>query len=497
MNRCGNVILLLALIASCPALAELPQAPPAMPVVDREVPRDLDGLTALDAAELVLEDVLLTLELHPVLGQAEAKVAAAEGKQLSAEGAFDTVVGSKFSGMPTGYYSPLRIDLAVEQPTTLWGTRFYAGYQLGVGDSAAYEGKKETLNLGELRAGVAVPLWAGGPIDEERAAIAIAKYDVERYKALQDAKRIELGLKARLVYAKWLVAGQQLAFAEQQRSLAQARYDALQRQVDQGLAAEIEVTDMRRTLLERESKVISSEQKLQSAALSLAFFYRDGAGNPIVPGRAQLPTGWVSPSPPGLADLAALREEARRLRPEYQAMAQRVEQLRVERDLFDNKLAPKIDLSAEVAQDFGEGGHLSALNSVKSKGAFEVSLGLSVSWSFQQREARGKLEVAQAQLSQVELELQVLDEQIALEIQDALVAYNAALLALEASRESWDAARALENAARRRYTLGSTDLLTVYQREQISIKAFDAVLSSWLELHLASAFLNASVGRSW
>ena len=133
-----------------------------------------------DAGELVLEEVTAAaLRSYPLLKAAEQERAIAAADLLSAEGGFDVTWKTRATIIPVGYYDSVKIDSALERPTALWGITPFVGYKLGSGRFAVYDGRLETLDYGEARAGVNAPLWRNGPIDRRRATLARAEIGTE------------------------------------------------------------------------------------------------------------------------------------------------------------------------------------------------------------------------------------------------------------------------------------------------------------------------------
>ena len=137
-------------------------------------------VAAAQAAPLELPAVLASVERHhPLVAAADRDRDAADGELLAAEGGFDPQWRTRAAVAPVGYYNPLTVDTSIVQPTRLWGATLFAGWRLGEGLSYTgipiYDGKSETNTLGEVRAGLSVPLWRNGPIDRARANVRRAE----------------------------------------------------------------------------------------------------------------------------------------------------------------------------------------------------------------------------------------------------------------------------------------------------------------------------------
>ena len=133
----------------------------------------VDPDAAVTPGHISLHEVLASAaEHHPRVRAALAGERAAESELLAARGAFDPqldVIGKLRTG---AYYELRRLDAEIRQPTPLWGAEVYAGYRLGLGvyeDHYPSYYSDETLDQGEVRAGVRIPLWRDGRLDSRRA----------------------------------------------------------------------------------------------------------------------------------------------------------------------------------------------------------------------------------------------------------------------------------------------------------------------------------------
>ena len=251
------------------------------------------------ADPLHLHEVLDSVgHTHPTLEQSQQKREAAEGKALSARGGFDPYLSLKGKWTPVGYYETAQLDASIQQATPIWGASVYAGYRFGWGNFPVYKGDLQTREYGELRAGIDIPIWNGGPIDERRAKIAKTKAGIRSADATLDATALQLQREAADAYWAWVAAGRQLAIAEALLELARTRQKALDAQADAGAIETIKKVDNQRLVLSRESKVIAAQQKLDKAAIELSLYYRDGERRPVRPSKEQVPGTIPEPDAP-------------------------------------------------------------------------------------------------------------------------------------------------------------------------------------------------------
>ena len=466
-----------------PVLLEAPPTPNEAPP-EREAeladPERSDTLT--------LDEVLTALIHDPRLAAAERKREIAEGKQLAARGGFDTKTKVRGLVQPLSTYQNGLIDVAVSQPTPLWGLGVWAGWRVGTGDFPIYDGKLLTTRGGEVRAGVTLPLWQGGPIDRTRADIRQARAGQLEAELERDAKQLGLELEAATAYWAWVTAGLELEIERALLELAFARDAGLRRQIELGLIEEIIGTDNRRLIVARKSRVVAAERQFQAASLSLSLYLRDRAGEPVLAGFERLPLDIPEPRTPPLVDLDAEIEAALARRPDLAAGLANRQQAEVEVRFARNLLGPRIDLSGWVAKDLGPGPE--ELQPVELAAMVELELPIPM------RKARGTLAAAKAELGRVDATLRFARNEIAVEVRDAHSAVTAAYRRARLAAEQVQLAQTMAEAQLRRFELGEGDLLLVNLRELAVADAQRERVEAVAAYFVAKAELEVALGLS-
>ena len=450
------------------------------------------------AAPLTLGQVITSVErAHPQIEAARQSVAAAEGELLAAEGGFDLSLSASGWMAPLGYYEWGRATATITQPTPLWGTTFYGGWRIGrsFGDPDSpgvpgYYRGYETLEGGELRAGVRVPLWQDGPIDPRRARLWSAQHGLDAEAHALEARLLALRLAAARAYWSWVAAGRRYRVAAELLDLAELRDDQIRTRASAGAIPPVEALENRRVIVGRRQALVSARRALEQSALALSLYVRDRSGRPQVPRAERVPVDPGLPRDTIESPPRAIRAAWER-RPElarYRALARRQ---RVTVDLAENRFAPRIDVGVEASIDLGPGND----RQLAQLGEPALEAGVLVSFPLQFREARGGLDRARAERAARIAEAQWLRDQIAAHVRDALSAVEAAEEALALAREGAEVANAVADAERRRFELGATELFAVNQREQAAAEASTAVVDAETALHVAHAELRAATAR--
>lgn len=453
--------------AATASAAEPPPSAPAAPASAPTAPR-LDSLVSLVVTQF------------PAVLAAEKDRAVAEGDLLAARGGFDPVWRTRAAWLPESYYKNGRLDTVVTQPTPVWGTSLFAGYRVGAGAFPVYDGKAATLDYGEVRAGVNVPLWRDGPIDARRAALWSAELGPKVAEAGVAAQKIDVVRVLALRYWSWAEAGRALEIARAQLRLAEERDQGLAERVRRGELAEVERQENLRAIASRRATVVSIERAREGARLDLLYHLQGIRGAPALgDGTPDLP----DPGPPRSASAAEEVASALARRPELARFGVLKRQVSIEMDLARNQTRPAIDLQAAVSKDVGPG--------PDNLRPIDVELGLVIDLPVLARVGRGKLEAATAKLDKLDLQQTLFKNRLTADVNDALVAEAAARERIQLARTELAVARRLAQAERDALDLGSSTLLVVNLREQAVADAAFKEVSALADYHRAVAVLQA------
>lgn len=439
---------LVAAAWACTAAAQIPVAP-ARPADAAPPP----------AAWLQLEEVLQSVERHypPLLIALQDRVIADADVTL-AEGRFDLNLQSGYEGDYLGFYRSDVYKAQAQQATQFQGMSYFAGYQLGRGNFASYDGKLQTDSLGQYRTGLRLPLFRDREIDPRRA---------ELQKAFIGRRIAELGVEQqRLIivqfatrrYYDWLAAGRRYRAAQDVLRIAEQRDQQLKEASALGQIPQIDVTDNLRAILTRRATVVEAERALQLAAIELSLFYRDAAGEPQVPEPVRLPPDFPSMQAISEARLLDDIELALRRRPEIQRFAAQRDQVEVDRRLARNQQMPNIDTQIAFVRETGD--------RLVRRGPNDLIASVIFDLPYQRRQAKGRELAAQARVSQFDQRERFARDTVAAEVRDAYSALIAAYRRAEVLTQELEVTRQLEEAERVRFSLGDGNLFLVNLREQ-------------------------------
>lgn len=404
---------------------------------------------------------------HPKLAAAEERRLQAEGEAMSARGGFDPVLKVSGDLWPEGFYSFNRLEAKLEQATPLWGAALFGSYRVGTGDLPVYQEQDRTLVDGEIKAGLTVPVFRDGPIDENRAGIRQTAQAARAARFDRDTTRLVLLLDGASAYWKWVAAGQAYQIILDLLRLAEARDQQLAQKVRRGAVAEIDRAENLRAVLDRRLDLVAAQRTLEQAAIKLSLFLRTNEGTPRVPDPSELPN-LPEPIPPRPEELPAGQANAIANRPELDFFEAEINKAKVGLRLAENQLAPEFDLSLSVARDLGAANGQEKFEELHP---LELKLALDFKLPVLLRKARGKRAKAAGKLSEVQQKARFQRDKIETEV---LNLWSALVARAEQSRladETFLIAAAVAAAERRRFDLGATNLFIVNLREQKAAEA--------------------------
>lgn len=252
-----------------------------LPVEAQEVTTDRSPATS----SLTLQEVLRSsVRTAPQIIEALARVRAAEGRALSADGAFDTVFDVDGRSRMLGYYDGTVVAGRVTRPLSDNGGYLYGGYRVSRGSFPVYEDEQYTNRLGEVKVGALYSLLRDRLADERRTRRTLAASDIDIARFERGA--IAIGVQRRAVdaYQNWVAAGLRLRAYRDLLTLSESRRNGLARQVQLGSRPEILLTENDQNLVRRRALVVRAEGDFQTATNALSLYYRDTNGQPVLVG---------------------------------------------------------------------------------------------------------------------------------------------------------------------------------------------------------------------
>ncbi|MCL9983674.1 MAG: TolC family protein, partial [Erythrobacter sp.] len=424
----------------------------------------------------------------PAILEAFEREAAARSDQVSADGAFDLMLKGEAYDRLTGFYSGGFAKAEAVQPLRPYGAEVFASYKLSDGNFPTYENVFNTNQFGEVKIGALFSLLRNRDIDQRRFAIEDTRLAASQ--ARLDVMLVQLNVQheALRAYYRWVAAGEEIRVFEELLEIAEARQVGLAREVNEGARPRIALTENEQNLLRRRTMLEQAKRDLQTAANSLGFYLRDSSGRLIIPTREQLPPAQALRAIPPVETLLAVPvSDVIQTRPELQTFKLALERATNRIALRRNDLQPKLDASVELSRDFGPVGA-----GGPGFDSTDTVVGLTFSVPLQRREARGRLQRAEAELRETELRQRRIADQITTDVDNILANLSAAVrLAALAEAEVRQAGQMVQ-AERTRFRLGAGDFFLVNLREESAADAQVRAIRAALAGRLAEASYNAA-----
>lgn len=414
---------------------------------------------------LEFHEVLESVQAHdPRIREAVERLRAAESKTTAARGAFDPRLEGAGKIMTGSYYDLRSADVELRQPTTVWGSEVYVGYRVGLGVNERWPTYRDnqTLSGGEVRAGIEVPIWRGGLIDPDRAERSRAIRLEEAAGEGLAVTKLDLELAAARAYWNWVGAGQNREVAKSLLDLAEQRDRQLRRRLEAGSIPEFDVLDNERILLERKAFLISANRAFEKATFALSLFMRDSQGAPIDAAAERVPDRIALAPIDGLAVDRAI-QQVLQCHPELAKARAELAAAEVDQKLARNEVAPELEAIFEYSRDLGELTNTD-LDFTLPGNVFEVGVKLSMPLAF--RKERGRAGAARAALAEKQAQLHFAADRLRARTRDAASAVEAAQARASLTEEVVDTAAELAEGERRRFEVGSSNLVFVNLREQ-------------------------------
>lgn len=394
---------------------------------------------------------------HPLMKQANIVLSIGEANVLKARGGFDPKIEVDYdrkSFKGTEYFDQLNATFKIP---TWYGIEFKANFEENTG---AFLNPNLTVpEDGLYSAGVSFSLAQGLLINERMAALKKARFFREQTKANRDLLVNNLLFEASKAYFDWLetVNAQRIytAFLDN----AKTRLNAIERSVTLGDKAEIDITEARIALQNRQLNLEAATLKRRKAALVISnyLWLNDvpiEVKDNVVPTEPEIDTLKTVLLLEGITNTNALVNT----HPKLLSLDAKINELTVDRSLKRNKLLPKLNLQYNfLTTDFDQ---LNSFNTANYKAFVNFSVPLFL------RKARGDVKLASLKLQDANFER----ISTSLNLKNKIEAVQAEIKSLETQNNLIDGIvkdyTTLLNAEERKFFLGESSLFLINSREQ-------------------------------
>ncbi len=447
------------------------------------------SVQAYAETSLSLEQVLTSVKASlPKLMAMQQKQNSAQAKAQGSLGHWNPKLEMKSIAKPQGPFEYFAVNSELVQETPLWGAKLFAGYRFGQGEFPSYKDLK-TLDVGEMRAGLELPLLKGRQLDEGRAEISKRSRLLEQATCALRNSEVDAVREASFAYWSWVFKRLYLKVQKELLGMAESRAQALKANVEHGSLPPIVIQDNERQILDRQAKVIEASRKLQSAMFKLSLYHRSPDLQPIVNPASKAPQNFPAPQQIELPHLSSDIQSLKQQHPLLCMLKKELSRYQVEVELAQNNLAPSLNIKAFVGKDLGEGPAYLAPT--------ELGAAVNLKWPLGLDKAQGELDYYQATQASVQTQLRGVMDQLVARLQSARVDLETAYEQTIIAKKQVEIARLLVEAEQHKLEEGASDLVILNLRELTYGKAEAAEFKALATYHKALAAYKSARGEAF
>ena len=424
---------------------------------------------------------------HPLLRGANTEKVMARGKMLKALGAFEpTLINDtelerfiKSTDPGKGTQTVGFNDTLVEARHP-WGFRYSAGVRQAIGDATIPDlsfGSNQQVLLGGF-----FPLLKGLMVNPESAELQRSELANPRAEVQISQTRQDLFLAAATQFWDWVTA---VKLAEVQRravGVAEDRFRQVEGRAKAGAVAPLDVVEANQEVQRRREVAIAVQRLVEQEQLKLSMFLWDNhiPVTPPLERAPDFPSHMLVPAPD---TIQAHKLQAKVDRPEIKEIGIEAKLNNIDLELAKNNLLPSLDAEAAPA---------------RAPEKFVLGLGyrfgLELRIPILQRKSRGEVLEAQGKADRFVLMQQFREQQVLVDVDNALSAIERAKERVAAAAESLRLAKTLEEGERFRFSLGATSVLFVNLRERNSVDSESQVIRAKADYQKAQALYQWAIG---
>lgn len=452
-------------------------------------PIDSSDTKPLPAIPLSLDEIHAWIDrTHPLLKGAGTEKIMARGKMLKALGAFEpTVVNDTEVERFISSSNPQKGTQTVGFNDTLvearhpWGFRGSAGFRQAIGDA-----KIPDLSFGsgnqQVILGGYFPLLRGLMTNPENAELQRSELADPRADVKIAQTRQDLFLAAASQFWDWVAAAKLVEVQRKALAVAEDRYKQVEGRAKAGAVAPLDVVEAGQEVQRRREVAIAAQRLVEQEQFRLSMFLWDG-GTPTAPPLNRVPEFPAQVLSPTIETVTTHKLQAKQARPEIKEIDIEAKVNNIDLALAKNNLLPSLDAEAAPA---------------RAPEKFVLGLGyrfgLELKIPILQRRSRGEVLEAQAQADKLVMVQKFREQQVVVDVDNALSAIDRAKERMEAATQSLRLAKTLEDGERFRFGLGATSVLFVNLRERNTVDSENQVIRAKADYQKALALYQWAIG---
>jgi outer membrane protein TolC len=425
---------------------------------------------------------------HPLLKGAGTEKVMARGRMLKALGAFEpTVVNDTELERFISSSNPERGTQTAGFNDTLvearhpWGFRYSAGVRQAIGEARIPDLSFNNGNQQVLLGGF-FPLLRGLLVNPENAELQRSELADPRADVRIAQTRQDLFLAAATQFWDWAAAVKFLEVQRRAVGVAEDRYRQVEGRAKAGAVAPLDVVEANQEVQRRREVAIAAQRFVEQEQLKLSMFLweRNAPVLPPLERAPEFPAQMLVPTP---ETIKAHKIQAKADRPEIKEIDIEAKLNNIDLELAKNNLLPSLDAEAAPARQ-----------PEKFVLGLGYRFGLELRIPILQRRSRGEVLEAQGKADRFVLTQKFREQQVVIDVDNALSAIERAKERITAAVESLRLAKTLEEGERFRFSLGATSVLFVNLRERNSVDSEGQVIRAKADYQKALALYQWSIG---
>lgn len=425
---------------------------------------------------------------HPLLKGAGTEKVMARGRMLKALGAFEPNVvndtelerfissSNPEKGTQTGGFNDTLVE--ARHP---WGFRYSAGVRQAIGEAKIPDLSFNNGNQQVLLGGF-FPLLRGLMTNPENAELQRSELADPRADVRIAQTRQDLFLAAATQFWDWVAAVKFLEVQRRAVGIAEDRFRQVEGRAKAGAVAPLDVVEANQEVQRRREVAIAAQRFVEQEQLKLSMFLWENNA-PALPPLERAPEFPPQVLVPSAETIKAHKIQAKADRPEIKEIDIEARLNNIDLELAKNNLLPSLDAEAAPARQ-----------PEKFVLGLGYRFGLELRIPLLQRRSRGEVLEAQGKADRFVLTQKFREQQVVIDVDNALSAIERAKERISAAVESLRLAKTLEEGERFRFSLGATSVLFVNLRERNSVDSEGQVVRAKADYQKALALYQWSIG---
>ncbi|WP_026110124.1 TolC family protein [Flavobacterium sp. WG21] len=399
---------------------------------------------------------------HPLVKNANLEVSKAQANLMMARGGFDPKIEVDFSQKKfkdKEYYSILNSSFKIP---TWYGIELKAGFDNNEG--VYLNPENTTPNQGLTSFGISIPIGQGLFINQRMADVRKAKIQIKLSQAERKLQAVGILYDASLAYFNWKKNFEEMKLYEMYNNNAEIRLKGIKSLIEQGDKPAIDSIEAGIIVRNRALSLEDSKLKLTKAKLELSNYMWLENNIPLEISDELVPeTALESTLQETLKTNDLLQGDTNlETHPKLNALQNKIDLLKVEKDLKQNMLLPKINVGYS---------YLSDPRYIDNYKFDDYKVGLEFYFPLFLRKERGSLKLAKYKLQENEFALALERTQLTNKISAQKVEINSLIRQKKLVKNLVENNAAMLTSEERLFSFGESSLFLINTRENNLVSA--------------------------